>query len=78
MFFCFFFQKEGGLLLFYKILYTVWYGGQRKVAVFDFKKGTLIEFTMDEIEKHNLDIDLVQYICGIKDRIDSGYWDYHH
>ncbi|WP_017753921.1 hypothetical protein [Calidifontibacillus oryziterrae] len=62
--------------MFYKILYTSWYGGQRKIAVFNFKKGIIIEFTIDELEKQELEKDLVQYISGLRERIQSGYWDY--
>ncbi|WP_458413430.1 hypothetical protein ACNQFZ_00585 [Schinkia sp. CFF1] len=60
----------------YKLLYTSWYGGQRKIAVFDFKKGVTIEFTLDELEKGGLDKALVHYIYEIRETIDSGRWDY--
>jgi hypothetical protein len=60
----------------YKLLYTSWYGGQRKVTVFDFKRGRTIEFTIDEIEKDKLDCNLKEYIITIKPKIDTGYWDY--
>lgn len=62
----------------YKLLYTSWYGGQRKVVVFDFKKGATIEFTMDELDKNELDKSLINYIYKIRKTIESGYWDYQN
>lgn len=60
----------------YKLLYTSWYGGQRKVVIFDFKRGMMIEFTIDELENEDLDFKLKEYIIKMKDQIDTGYWDY--
>lgn len=66
----------GGFLLDYKLLYAGWYGGQRKVIVFNFKRGMTIELTIDELENEELDLKLKEYIIQIKDQIDTGYWDY--
>ncbi len=60
----------------YKLLYTSWYGGQRKVVIFDFKRGMMIEFTIDELKNEDLDFNLKEYIIKMKDQIDTGYWDY--
>lgn len=60
----------------YKILYTKFIGGQRHIHVFDFKVGQIIEFTMDELEKNELSEKLKEYIAGIRQQIDSGYYDY--
>ncbi|EKN69054.1 hypothetical protein P9E76_14305 [Schinkia azotoformans] len=60
----------------YKLLYTSRYGSQRKIVIFDFKRGMMIELTIDELEKEELDLKLRQYIIKMKDQIDSGYWDY--
>ncbi|KEF37671.1 hypothetical protein M670_02973 [Schinkia azotoformans MEV2011] len=60
----------------YKLLYTSRYGSQRKVVIFDFKREMMIELTIDELEKEELDLKLRQYIIKMKDQIDSGYWDY--
>ncbi|KEF40104.1 hypothetical protein M670_00119 [Schinkia azotoformans MEV2011] len=60
----------------YKILYTRFVGGQRHVIVFDFKGEQTIEFTLDELEKDELTEELKEYISGIREQIDSGYFDY--
>lgn len=60
----------------YKILYTEFVGGRRHIHVFDFKQGQIIEFTLDELDKDELTDELKEYIAGIREQIDSGYWDY--
>lgn len=60
----------------YKLLYTGWHGAQRKVVIFDFKRGMTIELTIDELEKDEIDLKLKEYIIKMKDKIDTGYWDY--
>ncbi|MEC1725842.1 hypothetical protein P9E34_14070 [Schinkia azotoformans] len=60
----------------YKILYCRFSGGQRLVVVFDFKGEQTIEFSLDELEKEELPEELKQYIKGIREGIDSGYYDY--
>lgn len=57
----------------YKLLYTNWCGGQRKIIVFDFKRGMTTEFTIDELEKEELDLKLKEYIVKMKEKIDYGY-----
>lgn len=60
----------------YKILYCRFLGGQRLVIVFDFKNELQIEFSLDELDKDELTVELKDYIKGIREGIDSGYYDY--
>ena len=60
----------------YKILYTRFVSGQRRIIVFDFKRERTIEFTLDELEKDELNEEVKEYIAGIREQIDSGYFDY--
>lgn len=60
----------------YKILYTRFSGGQRLITVFDFMNGQIIEFSLDELNKEELTEELKEYIAGIREQINSGYWDY--
>lgn len=60
----------------YKILYTKLVGGQRLVTVFDFKGEQTIEFSLDELQKNELTEELKEYIYGIRENIDKGYFDY--
>lgn len=60
----------------YKILYTRFLGGQRRVVIFDFKCEQTIEFTLDELKKDELTEELKKYIGEIQEAINSGYYDY--
>ena len=60
----------------YKILYCRFSGRQRLVVLFDFLVGQTIEFSLDELEKDELPDELKHYIRGIREEIDSGYFDY--
>ncbi|MEC1726913.1 hypothetical protein P9E34_19580 [Schinkia azotoformans] len=60
----------------YKILYCRFSGGQRLVVLFDFLVGQTIEFSLDELEKEELTEELKEYIRGIREGINSGYYDY--
>ncbi|MEC1697769.1 hypothetical protein [Schinkia azotoformans] len=46
------------------------------VIVFDFKNELQIEFSLDELDKDELTVELKDYIKGIREGIDSGYYDY--
>jgi hypothetical protein len=48
----------------------------RKVTVMDFKKARMITFYVDEIEGHEMEGDLKEYIRGQLEKVNSGYWDY--
>ncbi|WP_458412800.1 hypothetical protein ACNQFZ_18615 [Schinkia sp. CFF1] len=60
----------------YKILYTRLFGGQRFIVVFDFVNEKIIEFSPDELDKEELTEELKKYVSGIREQIDSGYYDY--
>lgn len=60
----------------YKILYCCFSGGQRLINVFDFKGEQTIEFSLDELDKNEITNELKEYIKGILDQINNGYFDY--
>ncbi|HHW37444.1 MAG TPA: hypothetical protein GXX18_09440 [Bacillales bacterium] len=60
----------------YKILYCRFSGGQGLINVFDFIGKQTIEFSLDELEKNELTDELKEYIKGILDHINKGYFDY--
>lgn len=60
----------------YKILYTKQTNQGIKVKVMAFATGQLIEFTLDELDKDNLDNDLKQYILGEMDKIKGNQYRY--
>lgn len=46
------------------------------VRVMDFRNGRIIDFTLDELEKDELDGELKQYIKENLESIHSGKWNY--
>jgi len=60
----------------YHIMYVYWSGQNKMIKVIDFKEGRMIKFTIDEIDKNNLDPELKEYIRSIKNDIMDGKYNY--
>lgn len=56
----------------YRIMYVYWSGQNKMIKVMDFKEARMIKFTIDEIDKNNLDPELKEYIRSIKNDILDG------
>ncbi|WP_338788832.1 hypothetical protein [Metabacillus sp. FJAT-53654] len=60
----------------YNIMHVYWNGPYKMIKVMDWRDGRMIGFTIDEIDKDNLDPELREYIRSIKDDIESGKYNY--
>jgi len=59
----------------YHIMFCYFERGHRIVQVMDFKEGKIIRFTMDELEKDELPLELKDYIQGIQKDNENGELD---
>jgi phosphoribosylformylglycinamidine (FGAM) synthase PurS component len=59
----------------YHIMFTYFLSGQRYIQVMDFKAGKIIRFTIDELSKDELPVELKDYIKKIRAEIENGRWD---
>lgn len=60
----------------YHIMYVYWKGQNKLIRVMDWKEARMINFTLDEIDKNNLDAELREYIRSIKNEIEDGKYNY--
>ncbi|KZE65619.1 hypothetical protein AWM68_20675 [Fictibacillus phosphorivorans] len=62
----------------YGIMFTVKSptSSNRKITVMDFQKARQITFTVDEIEGHEMEEDLKEFMRGHLEKVATGYWDY--
>lgn len=60
----------------YNIMHVYWKGQNKLIKVMDWKEAKMISFTIDEINKENLDPELREYIRSIKKEIEDGKYNY--
>lgn len=60
----------------YRIMLTYQERGILHVKVMDFHNSRIVDFTLDELEREELDQELKQYITANAESIQEGKWEY--